>query len=145
MNTPLTEVAVHAPMKRGLKDAMRPATLGLAGCSSPCPDEKGTESVNWWLQVLLIDRSSPCPDEKGTESYPRHSGLVFNLAVAVHAPMKRGLKVDFPPGYLSNDSIVAVHAPMKRGLKVSDSTAPGVPLTGSSPCPDEKGTESRRT
>ena len=37
--------------------------------SSPCPDEKGTESIDALIRHAPdILGSSPCPDEKGTES-----------------------------------------------------------------------------
>ena len=73
--------------------------------------------------------------------------LAEGYVVATYAPMKRGLKGALDSVQKRSVCIVATYAPMKRGLKVDhvNGTTPLSGMVSSNLCPDEKGTESRRT
>ena len=49
LHTPLIEVTILAPMKRGLKGDAPKGAVFTQPSYNPCPDEKGTErGVNLW-------------------------------------------------------------------------------------------------
>ncbi len=116
----MRRVALHAPTKRGLKAVESGNSLIFSHCSTPCPDEKGTErDTDGTYSAGHFESSTPCPDEKGTESILSISSSCCVMLVALHAPTKRGLKA------------------RTRSTRTSSSGS-------STPCPDEKGTESEK-
>ena len=65
--------------------------------------------------------------------------------VALHAAMKSGLKEEIRILIEKKERLVSLHAPMKRGLKVIRPTNRRTHSFRFTPCPDEKGTESKRS
>jgi len=79
-------------------------------------------------------------------SQPKKSGKLVlecsNGSVTLHAPLRRGLKCHWL-GAQSPLRAVTLHAPLRRGLKCKKSSLKLLRFLRYTPCPAEKGTETR--
>ncbi len=137
-------VRMHAPMRRGLKHNFHPLGGRWSRGANARPDEKGIETLLGILPEFDRHRANARPDEKGIETHgPRLLEFLAGFLVRMHAPMRRGLKLQHT-GCSAKASqweranarpdekgietwlqvrtwrlraTVRMHAPMRRGLK----------------------------